>query len=135
MFCGLFPGYNVNFKDRGHNIVRLVYLCLVTCTNTFIYLFIHHIYLGPLQVSSYCSFRSSIARDAGQRLEPGHATQQADAPLYDLRCSLHINVTFAFLCPTVSTFESLKVLSSEMDPAEIRLIRKDFIKGIVASGL
>jgi hypothetical protein len=28
----------------------------------------------------------------------------------------------------------LKVLSSEMDPAEIRLIRWDFFKGIVASG-
>ncbi len=28
----------------------------------------------------------------------------------------------------------LKVLSSEMDPAEIRLIRKAFLKGIVASG-
>ncbi len=29
---------------------------------------------------------------------------------------------------------TLKALSSEMDPAEIRLIRKDFFKGIVASG-
>jgi hypothetical protein len=30
--------------------------------------------------------------------------------------------------------QHLKVLSSEMDPAEIRLIRWDFFKGIVASG-
>ena len=28
----------------------------------------------------------------------------------------------------------LKVLSNEMDPAEIRLIRYNFFKGIVASG-
>ncbi len=38
-----------------------------------------------------------------------------------------------FWYPYCSVENTLKVLSSEMDPAENRLIRLDFFKGIVAS--
>jgi hypothetical protein len=48
-----------------------------------------------------------------------------------LNCTLVNYLTFV---PFSHFSGPLKVLSSEMDPAEIRLIRKDFIKGIVASG-
>jgi hypothetical protein len=56
------------FVLASHNIVLLVYLFLVTCNNTVIYQIIHHIHGGPLQVSSYCSFRSIyVARDLHER--------------------------------------------------------------------
>jgi hypothetical protein len=53
-----------------------------------------------------------------------------------LLCSLFlVHILFSIL-PSLylPSPKRLKVLSSEMDPAEIRLIRKAFFKGIVASG-
>jgi hypothetical protein len=62
--------------------------------------------------------------------------------LFFIAAHCFINYRKLFLAETEMFFFSrengkikrqLKVLSSEMDPAEIRLIRWDFFKGIVAS--
>ncbi len=101
MFYGLLAGYNVTFKERWHFLVFL-FIFFVKHNNTFIYQLIHHIHRGPLQVSSYYSFRSIyVARDLHERCWVEIRTRVCHTAGWHTSAwaTLHpINATFACLC-------------------------------------